>query len=187
MPPPAAPVIRRADLLGTDAAGVGRLVRDYLGQTEREKAEHQALAPGTFRAGGDTSPLPERYRPEVEHPRRAYRNAVVHVAELAGRLVGVVVGQRAGDAWEIKRLWVDPEARGLGAGVALLDAAVRGQDRPVRLTVWEWRTGALALYRSRGFSVIPSWDGRTGLVCLERPPATSSASAASPRSPRPRP
>ena len=74
------PTVRRADLTGSDAAQVGKLVADYLIQTEREKAEHLDGAHGP-------TPLPEKYHHEVDDPCSAYTSADVHVAELQGHLV----------------------------------------------------------------------------------------------------
>lgn len=39
--------------------------------------------------------------------------------------------------------------------------------RAVRLSVWEWRRGAIALYERLGFTVTESWDERDRLVCME--------------------
>jgi putative acetyltransferase len=52
-------------------------------------------------------------------------------------------------------------------GAALAHAAEQGADT-LRLSVWEWRTGAIALYERFGFTVTPSWDERKGLVCMQR-------------------
>jgi len=38
----------------------------------------------------------------------------------------------------------------------------------VRLSVWEWRAGAVALYERFGFVVTDSWDERDRLVCMAR-------------------
>ena len=73
---------------------------------------------------------------------------------------------------ELERLWVDPDRRGRGLGeLAVQDAVRRAGDagaHTVRLSVWEWRTGAVGLYRRAGFVDCPSWDPRPGLVCLQR-------------------
>ncbi|WP_143677683.1 GNAT family N-acetyltransferase, partial [Streptomyces scabiei] len=46
-------------------------------------------------------------------------------------------------------------------------AAERGVST-VRLSVWNWRTGAVALYERLGFEITESWDARDRLVCMER-------------------
>jgi len=154
--------VRAADLAGSDSVAVGRLVKEYLLQTEQEKAHRL----GTPLA---SSGLPLRYADEVEDPAHAYRDAVVHVAELAGSAVGVIVAQQVADAIEVKRLWVDPRARGQHVGAALLDAACRPGSLPIRLTVWDWRDDAIRLYLSRGFAAVPTWDKRARLLCMEKP------------------
>jgi putative acetyltransferase len=50
---------------------------------------------------------------------------------------------------------------------ALAHAVENGVDT-VRLSVWEWRTGAIALYERFGFTVTESWDKRDQLVCMQR-------------------
>lgn len=165
--------IRGADLEGDDARAVSRLVEAYLVQTEAEKAEHLG-ASASVSASVDGRGLPERYRSEVDDPRSAYAGAIVLLAELADEPVGVAVVQPSPDAREIKRVWVDPAARGRRVGSALLDAALDGHALPTRLTVWDWREAAVQLYRSRGFVEVPSWDDRPRLLCLERRPASAS-------------
>ena len=157
--------VRPADLDGPDNAAVGRLVEAYLTQTESEKAAHLGEGHDTKAHG-----LPERYRDEVADPRRAYAGSVVSVAEVNGSLMGLVVVQQNEAAREIKRLWVDPGARGLRVGSALMDAALTRRDLPIRLTVWDWRDGPVRLYRSRGFDLVESWDDRPRLLCMELAP-----------------
>jgi len=153
--------VRLADLAGHDGVVVGQLVEAYLTRTEVEKAAHLGVV--------DTGDgLPERYRHEVADPLGAYENAVVFLSELDGVPVGVVVVQQGVGVREIKRVWVDPSARGRRVGSALIDAALADQNLPVRLTVWEWRSDALNLYRNRGFVPVTSWDDQKGLICMER-------------------
>lgn len=157
--------VRTADLSGADAAAVGRLVAAYLLQTEQEKAAQLGEAPFV-------GVLPERYRREVDDPAAAYAGAEVLVADAGTGPTGVITVHRAGTAWEIKRVWVDPAARGQRVGGMLLDAALdfaaANGAGPVRLTVWDWREDAIALYRRRGFVAVPSWEDRARLICMER-------------------
>ncbi len=154
--------VRRAEFGGRDDDAVGRLVGAYLAQTEREKGFH--LGTGT----GDE--LPEHYRVEVEDPQQAYLGATVYVADLNASTVGVLVVQRNSGTGEIKRVWVDPSARGQRVGSALLGAALCLEDLPLRLTVWDWRDDAIRLYQKRGFTSVPSWEVRPRLLCMERQP-----------------
>ncbi|MGV2900545.1 GNAT family N-acetyltransferase [Microbacterium sp. AGC62] len=161
------PVIRVADLTGPDAIEVGSAVRAYLLQTELEKHQQEETVPDP------DAPLPERYRREVETPAAAYAGHRVLLAQFEERVVGVVVLSERDGIAEIKRLWAVPAARGRGVGSALLDSAVHAAAESgateVRLSVWDWRQGALRLYESRGFERVPSWDDRERLVCLVRP------------------
>ncbi|MEU7026273.1 GNAT family N-acetyltransferase [Streptomyces sp. NPDC046275] len=109
--------------------------------------------------------LPERYRAEAADPAGAFAGDTVLVA---GPGEGCVVLTAGG---ELKRLWVAPEARGRGLATALVTEALRrAVERgigPVRLSVWQWRTDALALYRRLGFRPAEPWDAREGLLFLE--------------------
>lgn len=135
------------------------LLTAYHLQTEFEKGQEVATA----------ADLPRRYRTEIDDPQSSFARDVVLLAGLdaSSSPVGCVV---LSGAAEVKRLWVDPAARGRGLATALLRAAVEAAVArgftAVRLSVWEWRTGALALYERLGFEVVEPWDTRPGLVCL---------------------
>ncbi|MFF5207043.1 GNAT family N-acetyltransferase [Streptosporangium sp. NPDC000396] len=145
-------------------AGLSELLAAYHLQTEAEK--------GTEVAG--VAELPERYRAEVLDPRAAFAGDAVLMASTGDTAVGcvVVAAPREGRA-EIKRLWVNPVSRGHGVASALvraaLDHAREAGAGTVRLSVWDWRTNAIALYEKLGFTVTDSWDDRDRLVCMEHP------------------
>jgi len=84
----------------------------------------------------------------------------------------VVVSAPVGGRSEVKRLWTQPAFRSRGIASALLGAALThartGGADVLRLSVWKWRIGALALYERLGFTVTESWDQRDQLVCMER-------------------
>ncbi|MGW9112689.1 GNAT family N-acetyltransferase [Microbacterium sp. NPDC055683] len=149
----------RAAVFPDDFVAVGALVGAYLRQTEAEKAAHGLAAAG--------APLPDRYAREVADPADAFAGMTVLLAEADGAPVGVVVCADGTAGREVKRLWVDPVARGTGAGRGLLDAVLASSARPVRLTVWRWREPAIRLYRRLGFAEVPPWDDRRGLACLQ--------------------
>lgn len=139
-----------------DAAEVSRLLRDYLTITEQEKAQ-RGLAP--------EGPLPQRYQDEIDHPEGLLADTLLARAD--GVTLGMVTLKAHDGQVEIKRLWVDPQARGTGAGRALTGAAIeRAGALPVTLTVWDWRTAPIALYRSLGFTENASWDDRDHLLCM---------------------
>ncbi|MFI9152341.1 GNAT family N-acetyltransferase [Streptomyces sp. NPDC053367] len=143
--------------------GLAALLAAYHLRTEAEKGVPVA----------DVAELPHRYRAEITDPRTAFADDVVLVALLGDTSVGcLVVASPTNGRSEIKRLWTDPEARGRGVASALLGAALTHAAEhgvhTVRLSVWEWRTGAIALYERLGFTVTRSWDERKQLVCMER-------------------
>lgn len=143
--------------------GLAGLLAAYHLRTEAEK--------GTPVAGADA--LPDRYRAEIADPRAAFADDLVLLALSGDTTVGcLVVTDSAPGRHEVKRLWTAPEFRGQGiasrlVGAALAHAGESGAEA-VRLSVWDWRTGAIALYERLGFTVTASWDERDGLVCMER-------------------
>jgi putative acetyltransferase len=143
--------------------GLAGLLAAYHLRTESEKGETVA----------DVNGLPDRYRAEISDPRAAFVDDVVLVAMSGDTAVGCLVVTAPVDGRsEIKRLWTDPASRGRGIAFSLLDAALAQAAAhgagAVRLSVWEWRTGAIALYERFGFTVTESWDERDRLVCMER-------------------
>ncbi len=143
-----------------DRATVATLLSAYLRTTEAEKAEHGLVVAD--------APLPDRYAREIADPEAALAGRRVLIATHDGADCGLVVVSDTGDAAEISRFWTTPTVRGRGIGAALLSAATNLAGRPVRLSVWSWREPAIRLYRRYGFEVVPSWDDRPDLVCLER-------------------
>jgi ribosomal-protein-alanine N-acetyltransferase len=77
----------------------------------------------------------------------------VVVDEKSERVAGFIVARHYGDVWHVMDLAVSPSRRGLGLGGRLLDGLLGHTPRevPVVLEVREGNTGAIALYRSRGF------------------------------------
>ncbi|MFI7504694.1 GNAT family N-acetyltransferase [Streptomyces sp. NPDC049687] len=143
--------------------GLARLLADYHLRTEAEKGE----------AVADVDGLPDRYRIEVSDPRTAFIDDVVLLALSGDTSVGCLVVTAPTDGQsEIKRLWTDPAFRGQGIASGLLSAALAHATESgatdVRLSVWKWRTGAIALYERLGFTVSESWDERDLLVCMQR-------------------
>ena len=97
-------------------------------------------------AAGVTA-LPHEVRPPAGQFFVAYRDGVA---------IGCgAVKHRPGAPTEIKRMWIDPAARGLGLGrrlLAVLEAcAAAGGARVVRLETGGVLTEAIALYRSTGW------------------------------------
>ncbi len=94
----------------------------------------------------------------------ALRGPDVHVA--VARLDGQAVGTGAvvlnGDGAEIKRMWLEPEARGTGAAQAIydvLEAQVRRQGIALlRLETGIHNHAALKFYERQGFQFIPPFE-----------------------------
>ncbi|MFF2518153.1 GNAT family N-acetyltransferase [Streptomyces sp. NPDC058086] len=156
-------VIRRPCQSGSVDEGLAALLAAYHLQTQAEKGEDVT----------DVSGLPDRYRAEVLGPGAAFVDDVVLVALSGDTAVGcLVVTAPVGGRSEVKRLWTDPASRGRGiaselVGAALAHARESGVST-VQLSVWKWRSGAIALYERLGFTVTESWDEREQLVCMER-------------------
>ncbi|WOX09501.1 GNAT family N-acetyltransferase [Streptomyces sp. N50] len=156
-------IVRRAGRTLSAEDGLGALLTAYHLRTEAEKGKPVA----------DVDALPDRYRAEISDPRTAFADDVVLVALSGNTAVGCLVVTAPVDGRsEIKRLWTDPAHRGRGIASDLLGAALaqitESGARAVRLSVWSWRTGAIALYERLGFAGTGSWDERDQLVCMER-------------------
>lgn len=146
-----------------ESAEFAALLTDYHLQTEAEKGAPAATA----------ADLPSKYAVEVEDPRTAFAADLVLIARYAGRAAGcLVITDRHDGRLEIKRLWTDPEHRGRRIATALLDGAhdhaMRVGASAIRLSVWDWRADAIALYRKAGFVETASWDDRAQLICMVR-------------------
>ncbi|MFJ6050585.1 GNAT family N-acetyltransferase [Streptomyces sp. NPDC092307] len=143
--------------------GPAALLAAYHLQTQAEKGE----------AVAGVDELPDRYRSEILDPRAAFTDDVVMLALSGDAVVGCLVVTTPIDGRsELKRLWTDPALRGRGIASSLVRAvlahAAENAVSAVRLSVWEWRAGAIALYERLGFTVTESWDERDQLVCMER-------------------
>jgi putative acetyltransferase len=143
--------------------GLAGLLAAYHLQTQAEKGE----------AAADVDGLPDRYRIEIEDPQAVFVDDVVLLALIGDTAVGCLVVTASVDGRsEVKRLWTDPAFRGRGIASSLVNAALAHAAESgvsaVRLSVWKWRAGAIALYKGLGFRVTESWDDRDQLVCMER-------------------
>ncbi|MFE6839820.1 GNAT family N-acetyltransferase [Streptomyces sp. NPDC057705] len=156
-------IVRWPDQSPSAEDGLAGLLTAYHLRTEAEKGGAVADAGG----------LPDSYRAEISDPRTAFADDAVLLALSGDTVVGcLVVTAPAGGRSEIKRLWTDPAFRGRGIASGLLGAALAHAAESgvsgVRLSVWSWRTGAIALYERIGFVITESWDERDQLVCMQR-------------------
>jgi ribosomal protein S18 acetylase RimI-like enzyme len=140
---------------------------DILQITEVTRRAYDEFAPTL----GDTFP---HYLADLLDVRRRLRTGVVLVAEAGGRVVGTATldtdGGRTGFRWPrgsavIRAVAVAPEARGLGAGNALIQActerALRAGRDELCLHTAEFMTEAIALYERHGFRRDPDLDVET--------------------------
>jgi DNA-binding MarR family transcriptional regulator/ribosomal protein S18 acetylase RimI-like enzyme len=90
-------------------------------------------------------------------------HGVLLVARLRGRPVGCgALKLHPGEPAELKRMWVDPSARGLGLGRRLLRElelyAADAGATTIRLETNGSLTEAIALYRSAGYDEVPAFN-----------------------------
>ncbi|MFD5512750.1 GNAT family N-acetyltransferase [Streptomyces sp. NPDC127051] len=156
-------IVRWPDQSSSAEDGLAGLLTAYHLRTEAEKGE----------AVADVHGLPEHYQAEILAPRTVFVDDAVLLALSGDTVVGcLVVTAPTGGRSEIKRLWTDPAFRGRGIASGLLGAALAHTAESgvsgLRLSVWKWRTGAIALYERLGFVITESWDERDQLICMER-------------------
>lgn len=101
---------------------------------------------GDWHRGGE-----ERWRARLETP-----GAYNVLASLDGRTVGMASGLPGGDdVYELRSVWVGPEARGLGVSDQLIEAvgtwARRSGATALRLAVIPGNSAAVSLYLRNGF------------------------------------
>jgi ribosomal protein S18 acetylase RimI-like enzyme len=128
-----------------DVEEVRRLVLEY--------ASAHADTPGVEHMRADAAALPGPYTP----PRGG-----LWLARAGDVGVGcVALRPRDAGIAEVKRMYVDPTARGNGVGRALLEALIAGARargyETLRLGTLEDMTAAQGLYRSLGFEPIPRY------------------------------
>lgn len=123
-------------------------------------AESPLSADAARLIAGSEAALAEHYTPEecfsFDAAQLAVPEARFLVARREGRAIGCVALVNCGDYGEVKRLYVAPEARGLGVGRALmaaLEAEARAQGLAlVRLETGDKLAAAVALYEALGYN-----------------------------------
>jgi DNA-binding MarR family transcriptional regulator/GNAT superfamily N-acetyltransferase len=107
------------------------------------------------------------FDPSLSIPAAAADMTPPHGVLLVARLRGQPVGCGAlklhpGEPTELKRMWVDPNARGLGLGRRLLreleQHAARAGATTIRLETNGSLTEAIALYRSAGYAEVDAFN-----------------------------
>ncbi len=119
----------------------------------------------------EISTLPGEYAP----PQGALLIAVDEVGHTVGCVVLRPLAQWCDECVEMRRLYVVPEARRLGAARALIDASERwareaGYAR-MRLVTLPYMTEAIALYGGLGFSVVERYRPSTAedAIFMDKP------------------
>jgi len=146
-------VVREVTSASDDAAAAA-LMAEYLAwATERLGSDYGLDEPPAKAA--DVAAKMSDYKPP---------HGVALLAEVAGRTVGVGAMRWLSDAVaEIKRMYVQPSARGNHVGSSMLDAliqrAVYSGAVVLRLDTVRFMTDAQALYLSRGFQERPPYEG----------------------------
>lgn len=87
--------------------------------------------------------------------RESIRSAVMWVAEVEGRVVGVMV---LGDGW-IDQLYLDPDWRGHGIGARMVALAKREQPDGLQLWAFQVNGPARRFYQRHGFVEVELTDG----------------------------
>jgi GNAT superfamily N-acetyltransferase len=136
----------RGALPGRDDDAVARLMVEYLGWALPRLREEYGI--------DDPPTEPDLVRAEL--PSFQPPRGLTLLAERDGRPVGVAALRRhGGEIAEVKRMYVEPGARGTNLGSALLDrlvAEARGLGAGLlRLDTCRFMADAQRLYRSRGF------------------------------------
>lgn len=80
------------------------------------------------------------------------------VAEVEGRLSGVMGIQDRGDVALVRHAYVDPSAQRAGVGTKLLRHAEGLVDKPILIGTWAAASWAIEFYQRNGFVVISSGD-----------------------------
>lgn len=129
-----------ADLSGIEAVAEASWEHDYPDVFSRESA---------------VEGVHEWYAEETMAGELLQSDAVVHVAERDGTVVGFAHAAWTGDEGDVMRVYVHPDHRGQGVGSALLETAVatlfeRDVER-VRAMVLAENEPGKAFYRSHGF------------------------------------
>lgn len=153
---------RQRERLADAAATVDRLLRASLVTIEPEDPRSADARLCIERFFAELAQrFPRGFDPEAALPTD--ETDLLLVARLRGRPVGcAMLKRRPGKVPELKRMWVDPETRGLGLGRRLLHAieqeARAAGARRLRLDTNGALTEAIALYRASGYREVAPFN-----------------------------
>lgn len=83
----------------------------------------------------------------------------VTVAEVGGRIMGLLALKRDDGLGSVEQLYLHPDAVGQGIGAALIEQAKADLGPPIRLFTFQQNTGARRFYERHGFVAIELTDG----------------------------
>src|SRR6267142_3540068 len=98
----------------------------------------------------------EPYMPACELAEEIAGGVVFWVAELDGRLLGVMGIQDKGAVALVRHAYVAPNIQRKGVGTRLLHHVEGLVDKPILIGTWADASWAIEFYRRNGFSVVPS-------------------------------
>jgi GNAT superfamily N-acetyltransferase len=149
-----------------DVALVESLMREYI-----EFLRNHPTGSAHFCIGGidaELANLKEKYRaPGVlllgEVDGQAAGCVAVREMKVSGPMAAVHAAEGGGLALELKRLWVRPEARGVGLGARLMEAALRHCREADAVaayldTVPAAMPGAVRMYEAMGFKAVERYN-----------------------------
>lgn len=118
----------------------------------------------------------QRFGPNLKPQQLAAGAGLFVVARSGGEAVGCGALRRLdGDTAEVKRMYVEPAARGQGVGAAILRhleaAALELGARRLVLETGVHQAEAIGLYRKAGFTQVPCWGEYASAptsVCFEK-------------------
>jgi len=118
----------------------------------------------------------ERFGPNLKPAQLAAGLGTFVIARADGRVVGCGAIRKLDEITaEVKRMYVDPEVRGRGVGMRILETLeAAGLEMGVRRLVLEtgiYQAEAIALYRKAGFRPVACWGEYAGVltsVCFEK-------------------
>jgi protein-tyrosine-phosphatase/GNAT superfamily N-acetyltransferase len=113
--------------------------------------ESDPLAFGSTHAREDAFPQSEWERWARDHASGS--ESATFFASSNGRVIGIVSAKRKDDSCHVFSMWVEPRARRLGVGSALIETTARWATKAgaKRLELWVTQPGARAMYERLGF------------------------------------
>jgi N-acetylglutamate synthase-like GNAT family acetyltransferase len=100
----------------------------------------------------------EPYMPADELAKEIADGVVFWVAELDGRVLGVMGMQDKGDVALVRHAYVSTTAQRTGVGTRLLRHVEDLTDKPVLIGTWAAASWAIDFYRRNGFTMVSSTE-----------------------------